>query len=341
VLGHVGQFGFGAPNDIGGLGVLLFFVLSGFLITGLLDREISTTGGICLTTFYARRALRLFPAFFCFITTVSLLIMVGVVRDTPWYTVIACIVYVRNILGRGSSTGHIWSLSIEEQFYIIWPFLLRAVGRIAALRIAVGGIVAITGFRMIAIYFNWYDYTSGVFYLRSWFRFDSILLGCAVALLLVRPSVLAEAKRYVSGTHIAIALWCGILGWTICGETFTHVWYLTVQMVFGVFIVLNLIVGRTSSYLSALSHPALTWFGRISYSWYLWQQLFTVFTGPPTYVRTFPLNVIVSLLAAAASQRFIERPFLELKKRFCGHANESKDTAVPVSTTLLCEMTTE
>jgi len=319
--GHVLHHGFGIDaGTLGGLGVLLFFVLSGFLITGLLDREMLQTGHISLSTFYMRRILRLFPALFFFLAVLCLLIQLGVVTDTPWYTVVTCLIYVRNIWGQGTSTAHMWSLSIEEQFYMFWPWIMRAVSRIAALWIAMAAVIGIGVFRMVAIYLKWSDYGTGVgiFYIRSWYRFDSILIGCVIALWLCGSTKL-ELRRYLSGLILPALLWPGILVWTLWGEAATHVWYLTIQMILAALILVNLLVVRDSAYLSAFSHPVAGWFGRISYSWYLWQQLFTAFSTPDSTwhgLRIFPLNLMVSLLVAIASYGVIERPFLRLKDRF-------------------------
>ncbi len=95
----------------------------------------------------------------------------------------------------------------------------------------------------------------------------------------------------------------------------THVWYLTIQMILAALILLSLLLSKDSLYLSTLSHPVAAWFGRISYSWYLWQQLFTVFPTPTWLgLRIFPLNVATSLLLAVLSYRFVERPFLRLRE---------------------------
>ncbi len=320
ILCHVLQFGsgmhVGGSGGLGGLGVLLFFVLSGFLITGLLEREKRQTERISLSAFYIRRALRLFPALFCFLAVLCLLIVLGIVRDTSWRTVAACLLYVRNIRGQGLSTSHIWSLSIEEQFYLFWPCIMRAVNRAVALRIAVAGVLAISVFRMVGIKLEWSPYNLGAFYERSWYRFDSILIGCAIALILSESVNLGKLRAYLSGVALPVLVWPAILVWTIYGESVTQVWYLTVQMILAGLILLNLILARESAYLRAFSHPIARWFGRISYSWYLWQQLFTVFTSPPWLgLRIFPVNVAASLLLAMASQRFIERPFLRMKDR--------------------------
>jgi peptidoglycan/LPS O-acetylase OafA/YrhL len=296
---------------------MLFFVLSGFLITGLLDREKLQTAHISLSTFYMRRILRLFPALFCFLAGLCLLIRLGVVTDTPLYTVVTCLIYVRNIWGQGTSTAHVWSLSIEEQFYMFWPWIMRALSRVAALWFAMAGVIAISVYRMVAIHLRWSDYGTGVgvFYIRSWYRFDSILIGCVIALWLCRSTNLGF-QSYLSGMVLPAFLWPSVIVWTLWGEAVTHVWYLTVQMILAALILVHLLLSRETAYLAAFSHPVAGWFGRISYSWYLWQQLFTAFSTPTWHgLRIFPFNLIASLLIAVASYKWIERPFLRLKDR--------------------------
>ena len=316
VAGHVihHNFGVAAGGSLAGLGVLLFFVLSGFLITGLLDREKAQTGSVALSTFYLRRMLRLFPALFFFLAVVCLLIKLRVVKDTPWYTVVACLIYVRNIWGRGYATNHIWSLSVEEQFYASWPLMMRAFSRVTALRIAVGGAIAVSLFRAVAIHANWFNYWGGTFYERPWFRFDSILIGCAMALWLCSSANVDRLRTLIAAPAIPILLWPTALAWTWWGEAVSQTWFLTVQLIIAALTLLHLLLSQDSAYLRVLSHPVAGWLGRISYSWYLWQQLFAVFDHPArSRLHIFPLNVGASLLVAIISYYWIERPFLQLK----------------------------
>jgi peptidoglycan/LPS O-acetylase OafA/YrhL len=106
----------------GDLGVHVFFVLSGYLITDLLLRERERTSSIDLPTFYLRRAFRIFPAAFVFLAVVVVLYW----REIRWVHVAAAVFYVANLdLSRPWIFGHLWSLSIEEQFYLLWPVALK------------------------------------------------------------------------------------------------------------------------------------------------------------------------------------------------------------------------
>src|SRR5262249_33909737 len=88
---------------------------------GLLYSERNLTGSISFKRFYIRRALRLLPTLFLFLATVALLVRFGLVTDVPKIEFLECLLYLRNIFGHSISLGHIWSLSLEEQFYLIWP----------------------------------------------------------------------------------------------------------------------------------------------------------------------------------------------------------------------------
>lgn len=108
-------------GDYAHLGVVVFFVISGFLITRLMISENAKRGRVSLKLFYARRALRLFPAAYAFIACVCILWWAGIVHLQPsdiWHAVTYTVNYLPN---RSWQIGHLWSLSVEEQFYLIWP----------------------------------------------------------------------------------------------------------------------------------------------------------------------------------------------------------------------------
>ena len=106
-------------NAAGHAGVAVFFVLSGYLITTLLLREEDRTGGISVRLFYLRRSLRLFPALWLYLLVVGAIWLAGGLPQLPWHDFVSSLLYIRNFLGRGHETSHLWSLSIEEQFYLL------------------------------------------------------------------------------------------------------------------------------------------------------------------------------------------------------------------------------
>src|SRR5580700_11500874 len=109
-------------GSYGALGVHVFFVLSGYLITNLLLREYERTSTVSLRDFYIRRAYRIFPAAFVFLAVVTVLYW----PQMRWYHVAAAVFYVANMdISRPWIFGHLWSLSIEEQFYLLWPFAVK------------------------------------------------------------------------------------------------------------------------------------------------------------------------------------------------------------------------
>ena len=113
--------------DYGNLGVRTFFVISGFLITSLLMRELQKTGTIRLRTFYARRFMRLMPAYWFYVAIVAALIPTGLV-DATWHKLIPALTYTANYWQPLGALGHTWSLSAEEQFYFLWPTALLLLG---------------------------------------------------------------------------------------------------------------------------------------------------------------------------------------------------------------------
>ncbi|HWD98258.1 MAG TPA: acyltransferase, partial [Bryobacteraceae bacterium] len=122
--------------DHGALGVQIFFVISGFLITSLLLAEKARTGTISLGLFYARRTLRIFPPFYAFLGMIALGRCFGAFQ-LQWANLFAAAAYAMNYVAGGVwITGHIWSLSVEEQFYLAWPLLLKLAGTKRALRLA-------------------------------------------------------------------------------------------------------------------------------------------------------------------------------------------------------------
>ena len=306
-------------------GVLLFFVLSGFLITGLLYRERSLTGTIDFKRFYIRRVLRLTPALLLFLATVILLIKLGLVTDVTKLELLECFLYLRNIVGHSLSLGHIWSLSLEEQFYLVWPltFFLLPLKRGPA--IVAWVCIAFMVWRGGAIALHVFPYEHGIFYVRPYFRFDSILIGGLIALWLCSSeSAYARLKKFARSCPVAVPA-AALCFWALFGETISRPLHITVSEIL-VAAVLCQVVLRPDSFLAGICrHRWLRYMGTISYSLYLWQELF-ISTDPPSWgvFRELPLALVVPLLIAIASYHLMERPILGLKNRLAPEARNAE-----------------
>lgn len=304
----------------GRTGVDLFFVLSGYLITTLLLREETRTGTISLRHFYIRRALRLFPALWLYLLVVGTLTAGGWLPHNPWHSFVSSFLYVRNIVGRGYETDHLWSLSIEEQFYLLWPLVVIALPRrnVARLVIGLGAIAAITSWR---VYATKYGLASdGALCIRSDFRFDSPLIGCVLALIYaIFPDCVRRANGTSLRSDVLTVLGLAMLaGWiffrpenSIVPGTLD-----TWACLIGVILVLSQ-TGRAGYISGCLTWAPLVYTGRISYGVYLWQMLFV---GPPTpgfeTIRSLPLGILLTFTVAIVSYTYLETPILRLKDRY-------------------------
>jgi peptidoglycan/LPS O-acetylase OafA/YrhL len=181
-------------GDLGNLGVRMFFVISGFLITKLLLVELDRTRRISLKAFYIRRVLRIFPAFYVFIIIASLLTLAGFAQlDRSDF--LHAVTYTMNYhtsLEQNFSLRHLWSLSVEEQFYVLWPLTLGVLGARRS-RWALAGVLAVVPFvRMLRLYLG----PASEELIGTAFETvcDALATGCMLAILL--PTLL-KSRWYV------------------------------------------------------------------------------------------------------------------------------------------------
>ncbi len=309
----------------GSHGVMMFFVLSGFLITWLLLKENERDGTISLRAFYRRRVLRIFPAFYAYwLLLVLLLIVAG--KPLLWPHAIASFFYLTNyynaILGDPNTAfSHTWSLAIEEQFYLLWPFVFikfrKNLERMTIFLVCTIGGVWLYRFILYSVF----DVYQGYFYSAFETRMDSLAVGCLLAVLLKR-GVLTEFWRTACSSLFMPLLVLALLVASIyCGE----IWYPTYRDVVGFAIEPPLIAVLIVQLISLSSLPALSWIdsgparflGRISYSLYLYQQVTLAPVRKLLIDQPLPLQLAaavgVTVLIASASYYVIERPFLKLK----------------------------
>ena len=317
LFGHVrGTAGFplhGESVRLGRLGVVTFFVLSGYLITRLLLEERTRTGGVALGAFFRRRALRLFPALYAFVAVVLLLEVVGAVQ-LGGGDVLATATHTMNFHARRAWwLGHTWSLSFQEQFYLLWAPALAVLGAAGGRRVALGAFAAAPLLR-VAVFYGWPEQRALVDQAFP-LIFDGPATGCLLAFL--REDLWRDARyrRLLESPFFAAVPLIVLV---------THLYRPSVGV--------SLLVGQTvinvaiaacvdwamrfpeSRVGRALNSPPLTWVGTISYSLYLWQQLFLA-RDHPAWFTTFPLNLLLAFAAATASYHLTERPFVRLRAR--------------------------
>jgi len=285
-------------------GVRVFFVISGFLITGLLLHETERTGTIDVPRFYLRRTLRIFPAYIALLVVLVLLDATGVVQ-IPTRDFWHAWTYTMNYDGqRVWDVGHLWSLAVEEQFYLVWPAVVLLAGsRRSALRIALGVIVVAPIIRVIEAS------TTALPSIDT--SFDAIAAGCVLAL--SRDTLMTHAwyRRAVASRWIALVLIVAGLVASIryrpgllIGETLMNV---------GIALAVDRCVRRpTGRFGRLLNARPVVWIGTLSYSLYLWQQPFINRTSHAT-VATFPLNIALAVLCGLVSYYAIERPMLGVR----------------------------
>jgi peptidoglycan/LPS O-acetylase OafA/YrhL len=297
VVGHMAHSGH-APlffSQYANLGVRIFFVISGYLITTILLVEHSRTATISLRDFYIRRAYRIFPAAMCFILAAVLFYW----HALRWYDIGAALFYLVNFdLARPWIIGHLWSLSIEEQFYFLWPSVLRKWYRHRMLILWVV-ILAAPIFRTVCFFFKAAEGGYGNLLTVG----DNLATGCLVALLGPRlPDIPWKAVVLMLAAVVLFPLYAA---------------YTPLRTAFMLFIlspILHFSIGGILVHV--VQHPyrllnlaPVVWLGNISYSLYLWQQPFFDPSSSSRY------GVLGAVALACASYYLIEKPMLRARDR--------------------------
>lgn len=300
----------------GGFGVEVFFTISGFLITWLLCSEDSKNGSISIRQFYVRRALRILPPAFAFLSAVFVLGLFHLAEVHPG-DVFYSAAFVRNILGTGEHTGHFWSLAIEEQFYLIWPTVFLLLGSNRKRLIFIASLVVI--FPAWFYYRVHYGANPGAFDVRCNF----LLAGCGLALAR-RDQRLSSWLSAPWSRHLLVPV----------------IALLPLGLIRSPYLLMDGLVGTVKSLAVAaiinyavqrrgfiLDSKPLVWIGQLSYSLYLWQQVFCWHSQIP-WLGSLPFNLLAATAAAAGSYYLIERPALRLRDRFMGkRVSSSKQPA--------------
>jgi peptidoglycan/LPS O-acetylase OafA/YrhL len=313
-------------------GVDLFFVISGYLITSILIKEHTQHGRISLIDFYRRRALRLFPALAALCIAV-LLYTVLILRDpmTGIADVAVTAAYLSNwtrafALGLPRYLGHTWSLSIEEQFYLVWPVLLILVlGRGATVR-AVLRLVIILAIATVCwrVGLSLQGASGERIYNGTDTRADALLIGAALGLMLSTPAM--TIPLYALGRRLWVLAVAILIGLPAILTYDSRPMLLGGYTVVALAAALVVAAALSDNCLSrALGHPALVWIGRRSYGLYLWHYPIMLIGLNNAIPKGLSLTVIETAGAfafAMLSYWCIEQPFLRRRYRAYAPLNE-------------------
>jgi peptidoglycan/LPS O-acetylase OafA/YrhL len=331
----------------GPIGVIFFFVLSGFLITYLLLSEENLFQEINIGKFYTRRMLRIWPLYFLILVlaffilpNIDIFILPGYGKDAIYsnlvWKILLYVLLFPNLacvmLSAVPYATHIWSIGTEEQFYLAWPLLLRYIKRRRRLLMA----VIIIAYVAIAILLNSH-YTDGLWrrdVMRGfWSRFniDCMAIGGIFALLYFQKSKFLKVFQNTTLFYCTVALVLLLFG---MGFHFRYFHNEVYGLLFGI-IILNFATNHTIKI--SLEYKVLHYLGRISYGLYMYHPIaiilaFAICRGInlSTNWVIYPLAVLLTIGFAALSYHYFEAFFLKFKKKFSNIKSGDKAKATPV-----------
>lgn len=312
----------------GAFGVDIFFGLSGLLITKLLLEEFGRSGSFHLRAFYVRRAFRILPPVLVF--------LLGYTAAGLWrsgWEAASCLLFFRNYAPdriAGGGTQHLWSLSVEEHFYLIWPGLLAWIGARRSKDWAARLALMVAAWRLIESQLPAPLFPEAFPRFRTDLRFDALLWGCAVAFFLddaVQREKLKTQLRLVVWVPLAIVVIAAIRYFT----PLTSVLVATLIPMLLAGTVLHP-EWRLSRF---LEWQPVAWLGRISYSLYLWQGMFLIaaWEHPTGWWRQWPTNLVMCFGASVLSYYFVEQPMIQYGRRLLARRGAgAPDLTEPLAT---------
>jgi peptidoglycan/LPS O-acetylase OafA/YrhL len=291
---------------IGQHGVAIFFVLSGYLITSNLQKEFVATGRLNLVNFYLRRFFRLMPAAWLYLAFIALLacFLRLPVRAREF---LGCLFFFRNYVADGTNfTGHFWSLSLEEQFYLAWPPLIVMIGfrrsRFVACLLAAA--IAIYRFHHRGMLLSLPFWST----FQTQFRADSLLAGCAAAL------ILPQTSKYLRAWMIYPLLACMAVCFWRYGQMIP-----LIESVLIAILLHTSAIHPTSIVGRILDWRGLVYIGTISYSLYIWQQAF-LFSHSQYIIGVMHIlfNLVTTFGIAMISYHWLEAPLVKFGHTLTG-----------------------
>ena len=331
VLFHVAGAATDSLKSVGSwgwMGVDLFFVLSGYLITGILLDERPQRASQYARVFYLKRFVRIVPPFAALM--IALLVapkFMGLLPDDyqsfvaaqPWYWLFATnfLVAMATWAGTVSATGPLWSLAVEEHFYLVWPWVVRWVTARTLFRVCLAIIVASPLLRLVLL--GVFHVNPDAIYVLTPTRADTIAFGAAVAILMRTDEQRGLVRRWSAPSMIAGA----IVTLAVIGIARTPEWFTAPMEVIGFSAVALLAAGivgfvATHSVKWLAARPVSDFGHRYSYSLYLWHMAAAQFVASRVEAHGMRAEIIAAglgLLPAALSWHLLEAPALRLRQR--------------------------
>jgi len=316
----------------GGFGVTLFFFISGFLITRLLLAEHRKKGRITLKTFYIRRFIRLYPALLFMLGGSTILFWISGFPGPSWLESMAGVFYFSNVYQLLGNMGlahptmswrPLWSLAVEEHFYLVFPALMVILGafRKRFLTAIIVLLILIPVWRTVIAFNGWFD-PAAYTYMMTDTRIDSILWGCLLSVTLDRKPWHGFLGHLTGWVPILLSLGVLMMTFLIRDEVFRMTLRYSVQGASIFVLVLNFYFFSKIAFLMKFFElKFLSYIGILSYGIYLWH--FPILDWLHKVLSSTTLATLLTLpltfILAHVSYRYVEMPFIGLRKRFGAH----------------------
>lgn len=328
ISSHLGLYHWLPENDYlrkrvwllisGTTGVQVFFTLSGFLITRLLLHELEEYKTIFFKNFYIRRFLRLLPPLILFYTAIALFMWMDEISNSPKGFFFSFF-YLYNFVPKSLYTielGHTWSLALEEQYYLIWPFVLYYFSTKKIYQLIIYILVGC----ILAVYILPKFQFSNNFNVERWFipAVAPIIIGSFFAFInhikedFYSTYFQNEKKLLLTAILLFLfPLYSPLLSLSFIAQSIA----ISILLIW-------IVYNQSSKLTSILNTKTFSYIGKISYGLYVYQGLFLT-TGPAgeMWIQKFPQNILLTFVTAILSYHLLEKPILKFKKKFSPTVN--------------------
>lgn len=305
-----------APMISGNFGVQVFFVLSGFLISHILLHERSLTGKINFKNFFARRFLRLAPPLLIFFLLLGTAISQGYLSHTV-DSLFYAIFYIYNFVPRelyAFEMGHFWSLGVEEQFYLFWPFTLTIVKKVNVLIVFLCLLILSCSILILITHRISLDH---LYFISRWFipASSPILIGCLGAVF--NHYHKHQVQHLLHLNWLIIPLIVLMYSYPLYAPIALIPLGISVQSVAILLFILKVYHAQHRKWVQVLEFAPLSYIGIISYGIYVYQGFFLrTGGGSDVWFQQFPVNILFTVAIAIVSYELIEKRALKLKQKF-------------------------